>query len=154
MYSTEAWGKLSKEASFSKFQIQRNVPGDDDVQFEVGQDTIWINGMVFLIGSIISTKIYLKIIADFYHWMTGCDVGEILWHLPHRCSLCRKDFCHIEGYNVKLVLQLGQSVAVPTLWYMLQYPLVPGHELAGVVTKVGSNVKDVKVSKWTTDLTT
>lgn len=39
MYSTEAWGKLSKEANFSKFQIQRNVPGDDDVQFEVGQDT-------------------------------------------------------------------------------------------------------------------
>ena len=35
MYSTEAWGKLSKEANFSKFQIQRNVPGDDDVQFEV-----------------------------------------------------------------------------------------------------------------------
>ena len=30
MYSTEAWGKLSKEANFSKFQIQRNVPGDDD----------------------------------------------------------------------------------------------------------------------------
>ena len=37
---------------------------------------------------------------------------------------------------------------------MLQYPLVPGHELAGVVTKVGSNVKDVKVNKWTRDLTT
>ena len=39
MYSTEAWGKLSKEANFSKFQIQRNVPGEDDVQFEVGKET-------------------------------------------------------------------------------------------------------------------
>ena len=26
-----------------------------------------------------------------------------------------------------------------------QYPLVPGHELAGVVTMVGANIKDVKV---------
>ena len=26
-----------------------------------------------------------------------------------------------------------------------QYPLVPGHELAGVVTEVGANVKDIKV---------
>ena len=30
---------------------------------------------------------------------------------------------------------------------MLQYPLVPGHELAGVVTKVGAKVKDIKVRK-------
>jgi len=81
MYSTEAWGKLSKEASFSKFQIQRNVPGDDDVQFEVKY-----------------------------------------------CGICHTDVHFAEKTSA-----------------ISKYPLVPGHELAGVVTKVGSNVKDVKV---------
>merc|ERR1711990_826671 len=81
MYSTEAWGKLSKEANFSKFQIQRNVPGDDDVQFEVKY-----------------------------------------------CGICHTDVHFAEKTSA-----------------ISKYPLVPGHELAGVVTKVGSNVKDVKV---------
>ena len=30
---------------------------------------------------------------------------------------------------------------------MSQFPLVPGHELAGVVTQVGAGVTDVKVTR-------
>merc|ERR1712130_1032855 len=81
MYSTEAWGKLSKEGNFSKFQIQRNLPGDDDVQFEVKY-----------------------------------------------CGICHTDVHFAEKTSA-----------------ITKYPLVPGHELAGVVTKVGAKVKDIKV---------
>merc|ERR1711935_872203 len=35
MYSTVAWGKTEQGKSFSKITIQRNLPGDDDVQFNV-----------------------------------------------------------------------------------------------------------------------
>merc|ERR1711990_1141951 len=81
MYSTEAWGKISKEANFSKFQIERNLPGDDDVQFEVKY-----------------------------------------------CGICHTDVHFAEKTSA-----------------ITKYPLVPGHELAGVVTKVGAKVKDIKV---------
>merc|ERR1712130_711344 len=81
MYSTEAWGKISKEANFSKFKIERNLPGDDDVQFEVKY-----------------------------------------------CGICHTDVHFAEKTSA-----------------ITKYPLVPGHELAGVVTKVGAKVKDIKV---------
>jgi len=35
MYSTKAWGKTSKDATFSALDIQRNVAGDDDVTFDL-----------------------------------------------------------------------------------------------------------------------
>ena len=63
-----------------QFEIERNVPGPDDVQFAV---------------------LY--------------------------CGICHTDvhFAHPQFPHSR-------------------YPLVPGHELAGTVTSVGSNVKDVK----------
>jgi hypothetical protein len=37
MYSTHAYAKKSADASFEKITIQRNEPGDDDVQFDIGK---------------------------------------------------------------------------------------------------------------------
>ncbi len=37
MYSTFAFAKLSTEGDFQRVTIQRNVPGDDDVQFDIGR---------------------------------------------------------------------------------------------------------------------
>jgi hypothetical protein len=37
MYSTHAYAKKSADASFEKITIQRNEPGDDDVQFDIGE---------------------------------------------------------------------------------------------------------------------
>lgn len=73
MYSTFAWGKTDKDAQFTKFNIERNLPGDNDVQFEV---------------------LY--------------------------CGICHTDVHYADPK-----------------FPMGKYPLVPGHELAGVVTKVG-----------------
>eukprot|EP00091_Calanus_sinicus_P013398 TRINITY_DN29754_c0_g1_i1.p1 TRINITY_DN29754_c0_g1~~TRINITY_DN29754_c0_g1_i1.p1 ORF type:complete len:118 (-),score=42.08 TRINITY_DN29754_c0_g1_i1:168-521(-) len=81
MYSTFAFGVEKKEAGFTKFTIQRNEPGDHDVQFDV-----------------------------------------------KFCGICHTDV-HYADPNSQVT----------------KYPLVPGHELAGVVTKVGSKVVDVKV---------
>ncbi len=36
MYSTYAFAKKSPDASFEKITIQRNEPGEDDVQFDIG----------------------------------------------------------------------------------------------------------------------
>ena len=126
MYSTEAWGKLSKEANFSKFQIQRNVPGDDDVQFEVHQDTLWkyawIKQLAFLLKCP-STKWYSKYIV-YHNWSPllndGCGLGEILWHLPHWCSLRREDFGYIEGITLNLFSSCANFFQCP-LYDMLQY---------------------------------
>merc|ERR1719481_2177926 len=81
MYSTFAFGKYNKEGGFTKFGIQRNTPGDDDVQFDIKY-----------------------------------------------CGICHTDVHYADP-------------KAP----MTKYPLVPGHELAGIVTKVGCNVKDVSV---------
>lgn len=81
MYSTFAWGKTDKDAQFTKFNIERNLPGDNDVQFEV---------------------LY--------------------------CGICHTDVHYADPK-----------------FPMGKYPLVPGHELAGVVTKVGKKVSDVAV---------
>ena len=81
MYSTFAFGKYTREAGFTKFGIQRNEPGDHDVQFDV-----------------------------------------------KFCGICHTDV-HFADPNSPIA----------------KYPLVPGHELAGIVTKVGSKVADVKV---------
>ena len=35
MYSTFAFGKETREAGWTRFQIERNLPGDQDVQFAV-----------------------------------------------------------------------------------------------------------------------
>ena len=37
MYSTFAFAKLTTEGDFQKITIQRNEPGDEDVQFDVGR---------------------------------------------------------------------------------------------------------------------
>ena len=81
MYSTIAWGKQTREQPITKFTIQRNEPGEHDVQFDV----------IF-------------------------------------CGICHTDV-HYADPKAQIT----------------KYPLVPGHELAGVVTKVGSKVKDVSV---------
>jgi hypothetical protein len=44
MYSTHAYAKKSADASFEKITIQRNEPGDDDVQFDIGKPSA-LNGM-------------------------------------------------------------------------------------------------------------
>lgn len=81
MYETTAWGKKSAEAKFEKMTIKRNLPGPEDVTFEV---------------------VY--------------------------CGICHSDIhlAHNDMGNTK-------------------YPIVPGHELAGVVTAVGSSVTRFKV---------
>ena len=35
LYETFAWAKASKEAPFAPLSIKRNLPGDDDVTFEL-----------------------------------------------------------------------------------------------------------------------
>jgi len=81
MYSTFAFGKETKQGGFTKFNIQRNEPGEHDVQFDV-----------------------------------------------KFCGICHTDVTFADP-NTPIT----------------KYPLVPGHELAGVVTKVGDKVGDVKV---------
>ena len=46
----------------------------------------------------------------------------------HFCGICHSDIHQV--YND---------------WYMARYPLVPGHEITGVVKQVGSNVKGFSV---------
>jgi hypothetical protein len=41
MYSTFAFGKLSTEGDFQRFTIKRNEPGDEDVQFDIGEFVVW-----------------------------------------------------------------------------------------------------------------
>ena len=72
MYSTFAFGKQTKDGSFTRFNIERNLPGDDDVQFDI-----------------------------------------------KFCGICHTDV-HYADPNSALT----------------KNPLVPGHELAGIVTKV------------------
>merc|ERR1719342_429715 len=81
MYSTFAWGKFTQQGGFTKFGIQRNKPGDHDVQFDI-----------------------------------------------RFCGICHTDV-HYADPNSTLT----------------KYPLVPGHELAGIVTKVGLKVSDVRI---------
>ena len=35
LYETFAWAKASKDAPFAPLSIKRNLPGDDDVTFEL-----------------------------------------------------------------------------------------------------------------------
>ena len=81
MYETFGFSKSAADSEFSKITIKRNVPGDDDVQFQV----------------------------------TYCGICHTDVHLAHN--------------------DLGST----------RYPIIPGHELAGVVTAVGKNVKDVRI---------
>lgn len=83
-YETRAIGKVTQHSGFEKIKIERNEPGDDDVQFDV-----------------------------------------------KFCGICHTDVHIAENEFAELM---------PT-----KYPCVPGHELAGIVTKVGRNVRDVKV---------
>ena len=81
MYETTAWGKASKEAKFAEMKIQRNLPGDNDVTFDLKY-----------------------------------------------CGICHTDV-HIANND------MGRT----------RYPVVPGHELAGVVSAVGKSVTKFKV---------
>lgn len=81
LYETFAWAKASKEAAFAPLTIKRNLPGDDDVTFELKY-----------------------------------------------CGICHTDV-HIANND------MGST----------HYPVVPGHELAGVVTAIGKNVTNFKV---------
>ena len=81
MYETIAWGKKSKDSKFELMQIKRNLPGVDDVTFD------------------------LKF-----------------------CGICHSDV-HIANDDMGVT----------------NFPVVPGHELAGVVTAVGSNVTKFKL---------
>jgi hypothetical protein len=40
MYSTFAYAKKSADAAFEKITISRNEPGDDDVQFDIGNESM------------------------------------------------------------------------------------------------------------------
>merc|ERR1711973_620451 len=77
MYETSGWGKESKEGKFKLLKFQRNLPGDNDVSFDLKY-----------------------------------------------CGICHSDV-HIANND------MGST----------KYPCIPGHELAGVVTAVGKNVK-------------
>ena len=80
MYETIAWGKRSKDSNFGLMKIERNLPGADDVTFD------------------------LKF-----------------------CGICHSDV-HIANNEMGVT----------------NYPVVPGHELAGVVSAVGANVTKFK----------
>jgi len=81
MYETTAWAKKSADQKFEKITIKRNLPGDDDVTFDLKY-----------------------------------------------CGICHTDV-HFANND------MGST----------KYPVVPGHELAGVVTAVGKNVTNYKV---------
>ncbi|XP_023321347.1 probable cinnamyl alcohol dehydrogenase 6 [Eurytemora carolleeae] len=81
LYETVAWGRKSNGEKFEKMTIKRNLPGDDDVTFDLKY-----------------------------------------------CGICHTDV-HIANND------MGHT----------HYPVVPGHELAGVVTAVGSKVTGFKV---------
>jgi len=86
MYKTTAWAKESAGAPFTRITIERNEPGDKDVQFDV---------------------VY--------------------------CGICHTDVHYADPKS---------PLPRPTL-----YPLVPGHELAGIVTKVGREIDDIRVGE-------
>ena len=81
MYKTYAFGKKSKDASFERMSIERNVEGDEDVTFDLKY-----------------------------------------------CGVCHSDV-HVADNDMGIT----------------HYPCVPGHELAGVVVRVGGAVTRVKV---------
>jgi len=81
MYETTAWAKKSAADKFEKITIKRNLPGDDDVTFDLKY-----------------------------------------------CGICHTDV-HIANND------MGST----------HYPVVPGHELAGIVSGVGKNVTKYKV---------
>lgn len=81
LYDTVAWGKSSKDSKFSQLKIQRNLPGADDVTFDLKY-----------------------------------------------CGICHTDV-HIANND----------------WGTTTFPVVPGHELAGVVSAIGANVTKFKV---------
>jgi len=81
MYETTAWAKKSPTEKFEKITIKRNLPGDDDVTFDLKY-----------------------------------------------CGICHTDVHFAKN-------DMGTT----------KYPVVPGHELAGVVSAVGKNVTNFKV---------
>jgi len=81
MYETFAWGRNSKGENFIPMKIERNLPGPNDVTFEIKY-----------------------------------------------CGICHSDVHQADN-------DLGISM----------YPMVPGHELAGLVTAVGKNVRKYAV---------
>ena len=64
----------------------------------------------------------------------GCGLGEILWHLPHWCSLRREDFGHIEGTTLNLFSSCADffsahfmiccSTILDIFWKVLQIDLI------------------------------
>ena len=62
MYSTEAWGKLTREGDLSKFIIQRNTPGPLDVQFDVTDLVIIIIVIIIVLVNVIIILIVIILI--------------------------------------------------------------------------------------------
>lgn len=86
MYETGAIAMTSKKIEFSQVRIERNAPGDDDVELDI-------------------------------------------------------KFCGICHFDASVAHNEFSSFVEP------KFPLVPGHEIAGIVTRVGRGVKDVEVGE-------
>ena len=70
------------------------------------------------------------------------------------CGICHTDVHFAEKTSaISKVTKIYQKLWKHEKWTKTnfenvdQYPLVPGHELAGVVTMGGANIKDIKVKK-------
>ena len=64
------------------------------------------------------------------------------------CGICHTDVHFAEKTSaISKVAKIYQEWTKTNFENVDQYPLVPGHELAGVVTMVGANIKDIKVNK-------